>query len=251
MHYVIYLRVSTDKQDERPQLEHCLNFIKNRDKDEINYVVFTDTISSRKSLEKREGLQSALSFLKNGDILVGMRIDRIARNLYETTCIIHELEKKSAEIVLVDQPGIKNKALLGLYAGMAEEEVKLIRKRIKEKMAHKKTKEERCTHIIPYGYKIHPTELVPVKNKEGSGWVMKLGKLIEEPKEQEALRLMKEWSDQGMSYHKIGINLEKKGYTNRKGNQFQPMSICRILNRTSPSKQQDQSQIQSKFALFR
>lgn len=250
MKYVIYLRVSTKKQDERPQLEHCLNFLRSRDKSEFNYVVYTDSISSRKKIEKREGLQSALSFLKAGDILVGMRLDRLARNLYETTCIIHELEKKRSEIVLVDQPGIKNKVLLGLYAGMAEEEVKLIRKRIKEKMFDKRVRNERINYEPPYGYKIHETELVNVKTKDGRGWVMKPGKLVQDDREQEALKLMVEMSSAGISYHKIGVKLEELGYTNRKGNQFQPMSICRILNRINPSKHEDRSQEESKFALF-
>lgn len=250
MNYVIYLRVSTQKQDERPQLEHCLNFLRSRDKSNFNYVVYTDSISSRKKIEKREGLQGALSFLKAGDILVGMRLDRLARNLYETTCIIHELEKKNSEIVLVDQPGIKNKALLGLYAGMAEEEVKLIRKRIKEKMHDKKARNERINYEPPYGYKIHDTELVNVKTKDGRCWVMKPGKIIEDQREQEALKLMIDMSNQGISYHKIGIKLEDLGYTNRKGNQFHPMSICRILNRINPSKHEDQPLVESKFALF-
>ncbi len=250
MKYVIYLRVSTNMQDDRTQLEKCLQFLKHNSKKEFKYLVCTDTLSTRKKLDKRSGLQTALSSLGKGDILVAMRLDRITRNLHETTCIIHELEKKQADIILIDQPGIKNKVLLGLYAGIAEEEVKMIRKRITEKLAVKKTRNERISREVPYGFTLDLENLINIKNQDDAGWTMKPGLLVPESEEQEVLALMCQLFDEGMSYRMIAQELDDQGYKNRRGNSFQHMSIYRILCRTGRTRSVDQPLEEKEFQLF-
>lgn len=250
MKYIIYLRVSTIKQDERTQLDRCLQFLKSFSKDEFQYMVCTDKVSTRKKLEKREGLQTALKSLRAGDILVGMRLDRLARNLSETTRIIDELDERKADIIMVDQPGIKNKVLLGMYAGFAEEEVKLTRARISEKMEAKRKRGERISRYIPYGYRLDMDNLIAIKNQHDGGWTMKPGALLPEPNEQVALTLMCQYFDMGMTYEKISLTLTNQGYRNRSGNPFQKMSIYRILRRTGRTMSSDQLQEETKFQLF-
>lgn len=248
MKYVIYLRVSTKKQDFRPQLDQCLAFL--QPKKPFEYAVYTDELSSGLSLDKREGLKQAMQSLRQGDFLVSLRLDRIARNLYETTQIIHELDGKKAEILLIDQPGIKNKILLGLYAGMAEEEVKMIRRRTRDKMQAKRERAERISRWLPYGYAMHPTAKIMIKNREESGWTEKLGLLVPEAGEQLVLAQMCQLFDEGNSYRKIAHKLTDQGYTNRLGQPFQSMSIYRILSRTGRTRSQDQPQEEIEYGLF-
>jgi len=229
MKYLIYLRVSTDLQDTETQLDHCLRFIKQKDPTDFKYEVFRDKISSRKELFKREGGKLMLSTLKRGDIIVSIRLDRISRKLYETTQLIDALDKAGAEIMLVDQPGITNKIMLGIYAGMAEEEVKLLRKRVKEKLESKKNRGERYSRFLPYGYGLHETKLVPIK--VGDEVVMKRGVLVPIYEEQEVLARMYQLSGEGMSHGRIAQALNQSGYRNREGKPFQKMSIYRILVR--------------------
>lgn len=231
MKYIIYLRVSTNKQDERTQLDNCLKVLRQKEGDEPVYEVFTDIISTRKKLEKRPGIQAALKAIANGDVLVSMRMDRLSRNLHETTTIIHELEKKNADVFLIDQPGIKNKVLLGLYAGMAEEEVKMIRKRIKEKLHAKRERNERISRHVPYGYMIDPYQKIKVKNQNDGGWTLKLGLLIPEHQEKKIIDIMMNLFSQGYSYEQIARSITEQGYRNRAGQPFQKMTIYRIIAR--------------------
>lgn len=230
MKYVIYLRVSTDEQDLRTQLEKILSFIKSRDKSEIQYEVFSDKITSKKSLKNRAGMQAALKCISKNDILMGMRLDRLARNVYETTQIIDHLDNAGADIVMVDQPSLKNKVMLGMYAGMAEEEGKLIRKRIKEKMEVKKTRNERVSGHIPYGYQIHPTELVETKGINGKV-EKKLGKLIECDTEQHTIKRMVELFEMGYSYRRICDKLAEENLLARNCKPWAKMSVYQILLR--------------------
>lgn len=142
MKYLIYLRLATDEQNTETQLGHCLRFIKQRDKTDFKYEVFRDKISSRKELFKREGGKQMFAALRRGDIIISIRLDRISRNLYESMALIELLDKAGAEIMLAAQPGITNKIMLGIYAGIAEEGVNQLRKRVKEKLETKKNKTE-------------------------------------------------------------------------------------------------------------
>ncbi len=229
MRYLIYLRVSTDEQDLKTQLDHCLRFIRQRDTSQFQYEIFSDKISSRKELFEREGGKALLATVRQGDIIIAMRLDRISRKLHETTELVHVLEKKKADILLVEQPGISNKAMLGIYAGMAEEEVKLIRKRITEKMSSKRNRNERCSRFLPYGFRMHETKTVPIR--VGKEIVMKRGILVPLECEQRVIERMKGLSAVGMSYSQIAKELTNQGYKNREGKAFQKMSIYRILQR--------------------
>ncbi len=253
MKYLIYLRVSSEEQDEEMQLDHCLKFIQQINKEEFKYEVFRDKITSKKALFKRvkkdggeittiprPGAKAMMNSIQKGDIIIAMRIDRLARNSYETHQLIDILEKMEADILLVTQPGIENKIMLGLYAGMAEEEVKLLRKRVKEKLQSKKMRGLRYSRFLPYGYGLHETKLVPIR--EGDEIVMKRGVLVKIHEEQQVLAQIYQLSDMGMSDLRIARKLTELGYKNREDKPFQRMSIYRILSRREQTKSSDQLQ---------
>jgi DNA invertase Pin-like site-specific DNA recombinase len=223
--YRIYLRVSTEQQDERTQLDHILRYL---DKD-VEYIVYKDIKTSRKPLQEREGGKALLRDLQRGDTIVAIRLDRIARSLSETVLMVERLDKAGADIILIDQPGIKNKIMLGLYAGMAEEEVKLLRKRISEKLQSKKARNERYTSSLPYGFALHETKLVPVK--QGKEIVMKRGLLIPVYEEQQVIKIMVELREEGRSYREIAKILDELGHKNREDRPFQKMTIKRVVER--------------------
>lgn len=250
MKYVIYLRVSTKKQDMRTQLDYCIRFLKAHHGGTFQYLVFQDEITTRKAIKKREGFQSAMAAIQPGDVLVAMRLDRLSRNLYEITGIINDLDIKKAEAMLVDQPGIKNKVMLGLYAGMAEEEVKLIRRRVKEKLTAKVYRGERTNISMPYGKSLDMENLIPIKNKDGNGVTMKPGILLENAQELHALDLMCTLFDAGLSYDSVCRELTNRGYLNRAGKPFQQTSVLRILNRTGRHRPKDRVEMVPTFDLL-
>lgn len=248
MHYLIYLRVSTKLQDERTQLDYCLRFIQQKSQN-YTYKVYKDSKTSKKKLDQREGGKQLLAEMKAGDTVVAMRVDRLIRGLSETTNFIDMLDEKKVDIFLVEQPGINNKIMLGLYAGMAEEEVKLLRKRVKENLQAKKNRNERYCGKLPYGYAMHETRLVPIKTENGI--VMKRGVLIPVYEEQKVVEIMQELHAEERSYQDITKTINSLGYRNREGREFQKMTIYRILKRLNFSENLIQAHTELATPLFR
>lgn len=249
MKYVIYLRVSTKKQDLRTQMDLCLKHIKSKDGREFNYVVKTDEVTSRKPLERRQGIQDALNCLDKGDILVALKIDRLARNAHEASTIKHILEQKKADFIIVQQPGVNNILLFSIYAAMAEEEGNLIRSRISDKMQAKKARNELTSFKAPYGYCVDPNGLVETRKSTGSP-VLKPGILVPCPHEQIVLNYMIELHAQGLTYRAIAQHLQARGYKNRSGNDFLHDSVYRILSRKGLSRPRGRPQTESVFQMF-
>lgn len=257
MKYVIYLRISTKKQDERPQREECLNFLRTFHKGQFEYAVYTDKISSKKPIfqqseeiaakskrkrKLRPGIQEVLAALQPGDVLVSVRIDRISRSQYELHRLANLLKSKKVNLLLVGNPNLEDPILLGMYAAMAEKEVDLLSKRIKEKLRSKRLRGEKCGKDIPYGYQLHPTKKVAIKRKDGDGFDMKLGHLVVSDAEQKVLAQMLELSAEGRSYRQVAARLADLGCTNRAGRPFGHMSIYRMLHRIRQTKSTDQLQ---------
>lgn len=242
--------MSTKKQDESTQLHHCLEFLKARHGGPFQYLVFKDSITSKKSIGNRKGFKEAKDSIQHGDVLVAMRVDRITRNPTEINILIDDLEKRNADVLLVEQPGVKNKIMLGLYAGMAFEETKILRKRVKEKLDVKVSRGERTNIQMPYGKSLDLNSLVSVKNKDGNGTTLKPGILLDNAQELQTLDLMCSLFDAGMSYYSIGLELAKRGYVNRAGKAFQKTSILRILHRTGRCRPKAQDVQVQEYALL-
>lgn len=238
MKYVIYLRVSTKEQDLRTQEQKCLKFLKGMDSGEFQYVIFTDSITSKKPLEKRKGLNDALNALERGDVLVGQRVDRLARNELEAHKIKEFLLTNKIGIMMIDQPGITDPLIFSIYAAVAAKEVSLLRERIKDKLWAKKERNER-TGKVPYGFTLDKESLISV-NGQNKQKVQKPGLLVEDPSEQLILGQMTTLFDQGLSYRRICEVLTDLGYRNRVKQPFQANSIYRILRRIGKVRLKDQ-----------
>jgi len=231
MKYVIYLRVSTKEQDLRTQQQKVLRVLKERFGEDIEYMIFTDEISSRKPLNKREGIQAALKSLERGDTLVALKIDRIARNEAELHKIKGFLKKYEMEIIMIDQPELQTSAMFSLYAMFAAMEVKMIRERIKEKLHEKQQRGER-TGSIRYGFKLDKDNLILVNGKKKGEKILKEGMLLEEDKEQECLTHMCNLFDQRLSYKQVSDAINAMGYRNRQGRPWNHALVYKILIRT-------------------
>lgn len=244
MKYVIYLRVSTKEQDLRTQEQKCLNYLRSLDKQDFPYLIFTDSITSKKPLEKRQGLNDALNSLERGDVLIGQRVDRLARNELEAHKIKDFLIKNNIGIMMIDQPGITDPLIFSVYAAVAAKEVAVLRERIKDKLWAKKERNER-TGKVPYGYRLDEDNLIHVNGPKRTK-ILKPGLLLEEPSEQKALEEMITLFDQGLSYRRIAEVLSDLGYQQRGGKRFAHTSICHILHRIGKVRLRDQVLEESK-----
>jgi len=79
-------RVSTDAWDNAPQIDALTAAGAGR--------IFTDKVSSRKSVAEREGLSAALGYLREGDTLAVWQLDRLGRSTKEILTIADDLHTR-------------------------------------------------------------------------------------------------------------------------------------------------------------
>jgi DNA invertase Pin-like site-specific DNA recombinase len=92
--------------------------------------------------EGREELRRVLSILGEGDELVVLRLDRLARSIGDLVGIVAEIEKKGAHLRCLEQPvetgTAAGKAFLGMLGVFAEFETNLRKERQAEGIAKAK-----------------------------------------------------------------------------------------------------------------
>jgi DNA invertase Pin-like site-specific DNA recombinase len=102
--------------------------------------IFEETISSR--VEYRPQLQACLEYLREGDALVAVRLDRLARSTRELLEIAQGLESRGVDLVVLDQAidtsTPAGKLMFAVLAAIAQFERDLIRERTLDGLARAK-----------------------------------------------------------------------------------------------------------------
>ena len=114
-------------------------------------------ISGTKGLDKREGLRNAIDSLKRGDELVVAYRDRISRDFLMMAVLEDNIERKGNKILSASEDSLNNDsieavAMKQMVSVMSSMERKLIARRIKNVLAHKKANGERISGYPEYGY---------------------------------------------------------------------------------------------------
>lgn len=94
--------------------------------------IFQEQVSS---LGKREQLDAALAFVREDDIFVVTKLDRLARSVQHLCQIVADLEKKKASLrilnINLDTASPTGKLMLNLLASVAQFEVEMMKERQK------------------------------------------------------------------------------------------------------------------------
>jgi DNA invertase Pin-like site-specific DNA recombinase len=123
-HLIGYARVSTNDQDTATQearLRHagCT-------------VVRTERVSGR-SRDGRSELEAVIAFIRPGDALVVVKLDRLGRSTRDVLNLVHELEQKGASLKVlepqIDTGGPMGRMVLTVLGMVAEMELGFIRDR--------------------------------------------------------------------------------------------------------------------------
>jgi DNA invertase Pin-like site-specific DNA recombinase len=230
MKYLIYSRVSTDKQDTATQIRMMLEKLNQMHPDgKFTYVIYDEgDLSSGITILKRPQLQKMFAEMKKGDTVFVYLFDRLARDVLEMVGIHRDITKRGIAVLSLKDP-YTDEFSVTIMGAIAQREREFISMKTKDKLETKKKNGERYSRFIPYGYGMHDTHRVPIR--EGNEIVYKPGILVEIQEEQNVIKRMIYYYSAGYSYRMICKLLQSDGLKNREGKAFQPMSISRIIKR--------------------
>ncbi len=178
---------------------------------------FTDDgVSGGARIEKRTQLLAALSELGAGDVLIVTRRDRLARDVLLAGWIEKEAARRGASIVSAAGEGNANdpasKLMRQIIDAFAEYERSLIRARTKAALAVIRGEGRRFSRHAPFGYRLTDDD-----------------RIVRDPKEQKAVRMMAQWRERGLSLGDISARLSRRGHRSRAGTPLSRKTIAKAL----------------------
>jgi DNA invertase Pin-like site-specific DNA recombinase len=176
--------------------------------------------SGSNGLDARQGLADVLAVAESGQVsgLVVFRLDRLARDLILQETLMARLHEAGVEVLSVSEPDIdsddKTRVLVRQILGaVSQYERALIRSRMMAGRAAKIASGGYGGGRPPFGWRAEGKELVP------------------EPREQEAIALVRQLADEGLSSRQIAARLEEAGLRPKVGAHWASTQVLRILQR--------------------
>ena len=216
-----YLRVSTDEQTLGPEAQRAalVKWCKANGA-ELVAVHADHGVSGGAALDKRPGLLAALDALAEhgaGVLLVAKR-DRLARDVVVAAMVERLAERAGARILAADGAGNGEGPEAMLMRGMmdlfAQYERALIRARTCSALAVKRTRGERTTGKLPFGYRLAADAI----------------HLEADPAEQRVIELVAALRAEGLSIRAIADRLNAEG-TPARGAKWHPTTVARLGKR--------------------
>jgi site-specific DNA recombinase len=183
-----------------------------------------DAGQSAKSL-KRPGLQRALELLKAGraDGLLIAKLDRLSRSVRDWNGLIDRYfgERGGRELFSVadsiDTRSAAGRLVLNVLMSVGQWEREAIGERTRDALRHKRSKGQRISGRIPFGFRLA---------EDGVS-------LVEDSTEQAILREIDGLRASGLSLRKIAAALNREGVPTKEGKPWQHTTIRGILDRNA------------------
>ncbi len=181
--------------------------------------VIEDAGFSAKSLD-RPGMTKLLSLIRGRRIgvVVVAKLDRITRSVRDLGELIELFQRSGVEFASVadhiDTSTASGRLVLNVMGSVSQWEREAIGERTSEALAVMRSNGRRISRHVPYGYRLN-----------GQGW-------IEDDREQEAIRLMRQLRAKGSSLRRIAERLQTQGFTSRAGKRLSPQLIANVLGRS-------------------
>ena len=219
---VALLRVSTDRQADSGQ---SLDVQRQKVKEyarlyNLDLVTILEDAGYSGRTLKRPGLQKALRMLDSGkvDALLVSKLDRLTRSVKDLGDLIARYFGEDKHVLLsvgeqIDTRSASGRLVVNLLTSVAQWERERITERICEAMAHKASKGEYLGGEPPYGWRVASDGV----------------RLVEVPKEQAIIDLIKQLRGGGASLRGVAVELHRLGHRPRKGKRWHPTTISRIL----------------------
>jgi len=218
----------TVKQTTENQIIECMEYVKQHMKEGDELIQFDEEgMSTRKAMDERPILKAMLASLKRNDTLVIYKLNRLARAGNELVSIWHDLQKRGVNLVSLYEKQV-DEMMIHAYAMVGQAERKNIREATKSGLRRKQLKMEKVGACW-YGYTTDPTKIQIYQSDCHS--YQKPYLLVPEKTEAKQVELMVEFHQEGLTYGEIALELESRGFRNRKGNPVHKMTVYRVLQR--------------------
>jgi DNA invertase Pin-like site-specific DNA recombinase len=228
---VVYIRVSTDKQEHGPDAQKALLGAWARQKGVQVLETLQEEESGKETIADRPELQAALAAVsKHGaGILLATKRDRVARDTSIARLIKEETRRRGAFLVTADDmsdvdgrpDSILKEGIADLFA---EHERHQISDRTKQALRAMKTKGLR-TGNVPYGFKLAAVD----DGGPLSDASRRPLRLVPDKHEQAVCGLVMQLVAAGRSERQIVAELRDRGVRSRKGHTLAQMQIHRII----------------------
>ncbi len=246
----IYLRVSTDEQDNsglglEAQDASCRKIAVSLGFSSPS--VESETISGASEIEDRPKLSLILSQIKKGDVLIVAKRDRIAREPRLIGLVEWTLKNRKATLYsaagegsgIIDEYDVSGLMQRRMFDLFAEIERAMIRTRTRDALRAKKARGERVGSV-EYGFRLKPDDRHVLEDKglpkcrpvENDGSLPCKGCLNLEPNpdEERVISKIHELA-RNLSTRKIASSLNEAAILSRTGNPWTKTQITRILKK--------------------
>jgi len=185
----------------------------------------TDVISGASELHNRVGWCEAAALVKSGKAqgIVVARLDRLARDLLVQEVLLRKLSDLGGKVLSTranedemlngESKDPSRKTIRGILALVNEYDREMTVDRLAAGRQAKAARGGYAQGALPYGYRSAKGKLVPV------------------PAEQRALAKMKSLAARGVPTREIVRVLNAEGIPSKRGGQWQPAVVARILKR--------------------
>ena len=217
-----YIRVSTDKQADHgvsleAQQAKLTAYAQLYDLELVEVII--DAGVSAKTL-CRPGLQRALGMLRKGQVtaLLVAKLDRLTRSVKDLGTLVEDYFSSDKITLLsvadnIDTRTAAGRLVLNVLGSVAQWEREVISERTAEALAHKKTQGQKTGGDVPYGYRL-----------------LSDGKtLTPDAAEQAMLDAIREARRRGLSQRAVVAELDRQGFTTRKGTALRLTQVQRIM----------------------
>ena len=198
-----YTRVSTDRQaDEGESLgtqERVIEGYAMMLGLKVNKMFVERGVSGAKPIGQRPEGARLLAILKQGDVLITPKLDRMFRSALDALDVLGQIQKRGVSLHMIDLGGDVtgngiSKLVFTILSAVAEAERDRIRERIREVKADQRRRQRYLGGIVPFGWSV------------GSD-----GELVEVPEQQAAIKRAQKLRAKGLSLRAISAALAKSG----------------------------------------
>jgi DNA invertase Pin-like site-specific DNA recombinase len=185
--------------------------------------IVEDAGISAKNLN-RPGAQTVLEMARKKEVgaVIVYKLDRMFRSTVDALETTRRFDKWGVAFHSIqetlDTQSAMGRFFFTLTAALAEMERGIIGERTKAALTHKRANGEKTGGDVPFGYRLSENEKT----------------LVEDPHEQEAIRLIKRLNRKGYSLRAICGELEHEGYLTKSGKRtWNPKTVRAILARAA------------------